>query len=117
MQRHHQLFTIRSVTSQPNIAPHEALFASLQQKYPSLFVSPGVFIDVEPVNRVVSVRDSMLFAVSKLQEPERHIMLLQVVNAMSADEIAAKLCTSREVIVDRLRAGHRNVTRYFGMCG
>jgi hypothetical protein len=117
MQCHAQIITICNVSSQPNIASHEALFASLQRKYPTLFVEPGVFIDVQPLEPVVSMHDSMLFAVSKLQEPERHTMLLQMVSALSADDIAAKLCTRRDVIVERLRSGRMNVIRYLRMCG
>jgi DNA-directed RNA polymerase specialized sigma24 family protein len=107
---------MRQVSQQPNITAHQSLFQTLQRIRPALFLNIDPSVQIDPIP-VVSLQDKLLFAVSKLPEPERHIMLMRVVGALSVDDIAAKLSTSRDNILDTLRAARANVKRYLELCG
>jgi DNA-directed RNA polymerase specialized sigma24 family protein len=111
------------VSSSRLIAAHESFFARLRLTSPALFAdagAPRAQISVnEPAQRDTQLRtnDDVLFAVSKLEEPARHIMLLQLVNAMSIDDIAHKLRVPRATVAVTLSVAHERVKRYFSMCG
>ena len=116
MPRHEPIFTMRRVARQHNIAPHLTLFATLQRVHPALFVSPLPPILILP-DPEFALRDRLLFAVSKLPEPQRHIVLMRLVGELSVDDIAAKLRVSRDSVVDVLSAARLSMKRYLELVG
>lgn len=66
---------------------------------------------------MLPLRDKLLFAVSKLSEPERHIVLLRVVGDLSIDAIADRLSRQPADIQATLRAARGNMRRYLDLCG
>jgi DNA-directed RNA polymerase specialized sigma24 family protein len=108
------------VSSSPLIAAHEVLFANLRLTCPDLFAAAQAQPREDAYARVLSApeaSDDVLFAVSKLDEPARHIMLLQLVNALSIDAIADKLRVPRATVIGTLSVAHERIKRYVGMCG
>ncbi len=104
------------VSKRQLITDHQFLFETLQRSHPALFWGPRTIVQIEPIP-VVSLQDKLLYAVSKLPEPERHIMLMRVVGALSVDAIAEKLATSRDAVLDMLRNARHNVKQYLELCG
>jgi DNA-directed RNA polymerase specialized sigma24 family protein len=104
------------VSKRQLITDHQFLFESLQRSHPALFLHTRPIVHIEPIP-VVSLQDKLLYAVSKLPEPERHIMLMRVVGALSVEAIAEKLSTSCESVLDILRNGRHNVKQYLELCG
>jgi DNA-directed RNA polymerase specialized sigma24 family protein len=108
------------VSSSPLIAAHEVLFARLRLTCPELFADCAERLGTPAYSQAVETpeaSDDVLFAVSKLDEPARHIMLLQLVNALSIDAIADKLRVPRATVVGTLSVAHERIKRYVGMRG
>jgi DNA-directed RNA polymerase specialized sigma24 family protein len=108
------------VSSSPLIAAHEVLFAKLRLTCPELFADCAQRTGNAAYTETIEspeASDDVLFAVSKLDEPARHIMLLQLVNALSIDAIADKLRVPRATVVGTLSVAHERIKRYVGMCG
>ena len=106
------------VSKPQNITAHETLFHTLRQTQPRLFAYPSEQPHA-PVERAIllPLRDKVLFAVSKLAEPERHIVLLRVVGDLSIDAIADRLHVPRADVLDTLRIARGNMRRYLDLCG
>lgn len=84
--------------------------------HPALFASPQPPTLIMP-DPEFALRDKLLFAVSKLPEPQRHIVLMRLVGELSIDDIAAKLRVPRERVLGVLSAARLNMKRYLELVG
>jgi DNA-directed RNA polymerase specialized sigma24 family protein len=98
------------------ITAHESLLYALRQSYPRLFAHDTPHAPVESAI-MLPMRDKLLFAMSKLSEPERHIVLMRVVSDLSIDAIADRLSRQPADIQATLRAARGNMRRYLDLCG